>query len=289
MVQEGAFFPHSQAQERRSQKDKDRKEAQESHSLDELHHQLALTTAHMPRNGHQQNDPIGRKLVKLLRHRIDENGLSPVLRPDGYVPLAAVLRLQQFAGVTVEEVKEVVRSNDKQRMALMEEDGQVFIRANQGHTVAGIKDDALLVPLDAAAAATLGDGRGLAVHGTYHAAWGAIVASGGLKRMTRHHIHLASGLPGDSGVISGMRKSCEVLIWVDVAAAVAAGIPFYTSQNNVILTPGNSDGVLPIAHFARVVERATDRVWRDGDWKQPSGCSSEHGEDVRPVKRAKSD
>ncbi|CAN0420353.1 unnamed protein product, partial [Ectocarpus sp. 13 AM-2016] len=42
--------------------------------------------------------------------------------------------------------------------------------------------------------------------------------------MNRTHIHFAAGLPGESGVISGMRKACKVLIYVDVAAAMSDGV-----------------------------------------------------------------
>lgn len=225
------------------------------------------------RNRRTDEDPIGRKLTQLLRHRVHENGLADVLRPDGYVPLERVLRLPQFSslGVTTERVREVVRTNDKQRMALLEEGGVMYIRANQGHTSAGIDSDSLLTPLDAPAAAALCEGRGLAVHGTYHSSWAAIWASGGLHRMARNHIHLALGLPGDAGVISGMRTSAQVLIWVDVAGAVEAGVKFYISANGVVLTPGReSDGLLPAQFFARVVDARTGREWRDGEWVAPS-------------------
>ena len=38
--------------------------------------------------------------------------------------------------------------------------------------------------------------------------------------MDRHHIHLATGIFGDDKVISGMRKSCDVLIYIDVVKAI---------------------------------------------------------------------
>ena len=199
-----------------------------------------------------------RRLTKLLRHGIHNSGLGQQLRPDGYVPLDAVLGLQQFKEVTVELVREMVRVNDKERFGLLEESGQILIRANQGHTISGVNDEALLGnPLTQAEAQALGGGKGLAVHGTYNAAWALITASGGLKKMTRQHIHLATGLPGDSGVISGMRKSCEIVIWVDVAAAVHSGLRFYASQNGVILTPGDERGMLPATFFRTVVNRST--------------------------------
>lgn len=39
--------------------------------------------------------------------------------------------------------------------------------------------------------------------------------------MNRHHIHCASGLYGQEGVISGMRATCDLFIEIDVAKAMA--------------------------------------------------------------------
>ena len=44
--------------------------------------------------------------------------------------------------------------------------------------------------------------------------------------------------PNDKRVVSGMRKDCEVAIWINLKAALEDGVPFYRSQNQVILTPG---------------------------------------------------
>lgn len=209
---------------------------------------------------------LSKKLSAVLRHRIDENGLRPVLRPDGYVPLSALLEVKGFGGTSVEQVRAVVEGNDKQRFALLEEpDGTIFIRANQGHTVSGLDADEMLTRMDEAAAAELG---GRAVHGTYRAAWAKIVASGGLSKMKRNHIHLAANLPGDSGVISGMRSSAEVHVWVDLRGAIAAGIPFFRSANGVVLTPGDASGVLPLRFFERAVDPSRGQIWREGAWER---------------------
>lgn len=124
-----------------------------------------------------------------------------------------------------------------------------------------VNSDALLTRLSDGELARLGR----AVHGTYHAAWPAIVRAGGLKRMSRAHVHLAPELPGASGVISGMRASAQLEVWVDVLSASAAGIPFFRAANGVILTPGvAAEGRLPIDFFECVVDRKTGKVWRGG-------------------------
>lgn len=207
--------------------------------------------------GSSDQTRLSKKMTTVLRHRIHENGLGAVLRPDGFVPLAALLRAPGFGSVTVEQVRQCVADNDKQRLTLRDEAGELFIRANQGHTVDGISDEALLEPLDE--------------------------ASGGLSPMARKHVHLAADLPGASGVVSGMRASAQVHVWVDVRGAVRAGVPFYRSSNGVLLTPGVG-GLLPLAHFERVVDAASGREWRDGDWAAAAaGGSAEAAPAVAPV------
>jgi hypothetical protein len=78
----------------------------------------------------------------------------------------------------------------------------------------------------------------------------------GLRARERNHIHIAVGEPGAGTVISGARASSDVLIYIDVEAAMAAGVKFYMSTNRVILTRGEGDtGVLSPKFFARVVRR----------------------------------
>jgi 2'-phosphotransferase len=214
----------------------------------------------------EADERLSKKLSSILRHRLAENGLSSVLRPDGYVPLEALLATPGFRGTSVEEIRSVVKLNDKQRFSIIiEDDGNEYIRANQGHTSAGVDETALLERLDNGALHEL-DGR--AVHGTFRAAWDGIVASGGLSPMARHHVHLAADLPGRSGVISGMRGCAELQVWIDLHGAARAGVPFFRSANGVILTPGlPKTGLLPIEHFERVVDSARGLAWRDGAWR----------------------
>uniref|UniRef100_A0A3B4ZQG0 tRNA phosphotransferase 1 n=1 Tax=Stegastes partitus TaxID=144197 RepID=A0A3B4ZQG0_9TELE len=68
-----------------------------------------------------------------------------------------------------------------------------------------------------------------AVHGSYLRNWSAIQQQG-LSRMKRTHIHLASGLPGEDGVISGMRKDCDLAVFIDVPRALGKLLPKYFSR-----------------------------------------------------------
>ena len=216
----------------------------------------------MPRGGHHttREEPshdvkLSKKLSWLLRHNLVTTGLASKCRTDGFVQLNDVLALPHFRGFTVPQVRAVVTANDKQRFALINDDaGELWIRANQGHSAGAgtaIDADALLTRV------TRAEELPRAVHGTYYKWWGAIGAEG-LCRMTRQHIHLAKGGPGEPGVTSGVRSDVELLIEVDVAVAMEAGVAFFVSANGVILTPGlGPRGLLPPRFFREVTDLRT--------------------------------
>jgi 2'-phosphotransferase len=195
-------------------------------------------------------------------------------------------------------------------LSVKDKDSSRFlIRATQGHSMMSIDSETLFERLtlgDAAAAAAAaadgdsglkGEGEQIrtakekkmhkksalpdtVVHGTYHGAWPLILASGGLRPMSRTKVHFATGpklhevlqhinpennassLPSlaSNRVISGMRSDAEILIYIDLERALAAGCPFYRSENGVVLSEGidiGGDGqtVIPLEFFDTVVER----------------------------------
>jgi len=93
----------------------------------------------------------------------------------------------------------------------------------------------------------------MAVHGTNRKAWASIEKQG-LSKMSRNHIHIAQGLAGDT-VISGMRNSADIFIYINLQKALDAGYKFQLSANGVILTAGNEKGFLPPEFFSRVERR----------------------------------
>lgn len=138
------------------------------------------------------------------------------------------------------------------------------------------------------------------VHGTFHQAWPAILQSGGLRCMGRNHVHFATGPSLESAlaaqqqddgsqskpskndygqVISGMRRDAQVLIYIDLKKALAAGCPFWRSENGVILSEGVpvsnghkvADGslqkVVSVEYFDTVVERKVGlgKIWEKGE------------------------
>ena len=92
----------------------------------------------------------------------------------------------------------------------------------------------------------------MVVHGTRRALLPAI-SRVGLHRMKRNHIHLASAQRVPEGTNFQVRKDSEVLIEVDLAAAMKDGFKFYVAANGVILCPGDDEGYLPHRYFRQML------------------------------------
>lgn len=169
------------------------------------------------------------------------------------------MSLPKFRQYTLTQIREVVDTNDKQRFtiaSLETPDGpKDFIRANQGHSIKAIQVE--MTPITSAKEYPT------VIHGTNSKAWTLIAKDpNGLNRMNRNHIHFASGLLGEDGVISGMRHSCTHLIYVDMEKALNAGVKFFKSENGVVLTGGVKDeGRLPKEYFTKVVTTKGEVLW----------------------------
>lgn len=161
---------------------------------------------------------ISRFLSKHLRHQPERLGLT--LDTGGWVnvgDLLAACAAHRFA-VSRTELEEVVASNSKQRFAF--DAAGTRIRASQGHSVAV---DLELEP--AAPPDTL-------YHGTGHRTADAIRREG-LRRMSRHHVHLSSDTATARAV--GARHGRPVVFAVGAAAMHRAGHTFCRSANGVWL------------------------------------------------------
>lgn len=143
-----------------------------------------------------------------------------------------------------------------------------LIRATQGHSIKSLNTSTYLTPINVDSLPST------VVHGTFHAAWPAILKTGGLKPMSRVHVHFAQGPSlasvmertgttgetaaisgaaeeakdarvfqneggqGQEEVISGMRSDAQILIYINIATALEMGIPFWLSENGVVLSEG---------------------------------------------------
>jgi len=188
---------------------------------------------------------VSKALATVLRHSAHDHALT--VQPDGYCRLDDILRLSQFQKLncTTADVVTVVRENDKERFEIMSLEGELHIRASQGHSLQGIDDEKIFRTLRREDQ----DLPNVCFHGTY---WKhvtsikekGLLAGGCAFGWGRNHIHFSSYLPGDGRLISGMRYDCECVIHVNLRRALEDGIPFYLSSNKVILSPGIR-GVLP--------------------------------------------
>lgn len=241
--------------------------------------------------------------------------------------------------VTLLEVKSIVAADEKQRYSLIpkappitsksptEESGldqnqtevnaqdgvaatstepsDFLIRANQGHSMK-VEDKGLHTPITEAS----GNLPQLVVHGTQKQLWPKILASGGLKPMSRKHVHFATGVPPQLGksfklpsekrhestsdnksnaekslpeaaettevaalpdkkdapvVLSGMRNTSTLLIFLDIRRAMEKGLRFFLSENGVVLCAGNEKGIVPVEFFEMVVEAGGKVLVKDGE------------------------
>jgi 2'-phosphotransferase len=152
------------------------------------------------------------------------------------------------------------------------------IRANQGHSYKDIiESDKLLTPLTNE---ELSNPNLTIVHGTTRKAWEDHIRIEGLSKMKRNHIHFATGLPKDvvsegdenkrreekkAAPISGMRATSQIYIYINGERCARDGIKFFRSDNGVILTAGNDEGLLPVKYFKQVVLASSGKVLLDDD------------------------
>jgi putative RNA 2'-phosphotransferase len=161
---------------------------------------------------------VSKFLSKHLRHAPEDLGLT--LEAGGWVRVEDLLAGCERANFRVSraELREVVEKNDKKRFSF-DESGE-RIRANQGHST---EVDLQLTPQ------TPPD---VLYHGTA-AHFVEDILQGGVKRMSRHHVHLSTTVETATAV--GRRHGKPVVLRVDAAAMSRDGLTFYCSDNGVWL------------------------------------------------------
>lgn len=182
---------------------------------------------------------LSREMSYILRHN-PPAGMDSA----GWVPVSALIESLKKPA-TFEDIKKVVEQNDKARFVLDEESDPVRIRAAQGHSV-NLTDPELQPVTDA-------EKIPVAIHVTGDEGWRAIQSSGELKRMKRTHIHFATKP-------SHMRRNdwANILLQLDLKAAMEAGHSFSVSTNEVLLC----EGPLPVAFVKRVPSNDLPEEWQ---------------------------
>lgn len=168
---------------------------------------------------------ISKFLSLILRHQPEVVGLT--LEENGWVSVEKLLKACADYGktFTLAELKEIVETNDKKRFAF-DETGKK-IRANQGHSVeVEIEFEERTPPK-------------ILYHGTAEKNVGVIFAEG-LKKMSRHHVHLSAEIETARKV--GMRYGKPVIFQVDTEAMLSENHQFFVSANDVWLT----DNIPPV-------------------------------------------
>lgn len=220
-------------------------------------------------DGGQRSDltSLSRTLSKILRHNAHNHKLP--IRPDGFVPVQALLALPKLQNMraSIDLIHQMVESDAKRRYTMIQEDANPdsnpdpnttwLIRANQGHSIA--VPDLALTKIQRQDTSKFP----IVLHGTNETAYKNIKKEG-IKCMTRNHIHLATGKFGDVGVVSGVRKSCTVFIYIDLERCLSEGMQFFRSENGVVLTAG-LDGVIPPTLFEKVEFANEDVAKRLGE------------------------
>ena len=163
---------------------------------------------------------MSKKLSYLLRHGAIKEGLN--ITDDGFVSIKDLILFAPELNEAI--IKQIARDDCKQRFYIKDD----CIRANQGHSLdvnveLEVITDPSVIPV--------------VIHGTLKSKWSSIQSTG-LHRMKRKYIHFAEG----------MRKSCDLFIYIDTERCMKDGIVFYRSANNVILSSG-IDGTIDSKYF----------------------------------------
>ncbi|KAL4219442.1 tRNA 2'-phosphotransferase [Mactra antiquata] len=173
-------------------------------------------------------------LARLLRHEAVSRGLDVT---EGYVNIDDVLDQPEADGKTANDIEKIVRNDSKGRFKIRTHHGKQQIKATQGHSMPFESNE--LTPITHHTQARV------VLHGTKYSLWPSI-KSQGLSRRRRTHIHFA---PGERNVTSGFPLGCDMAIEIDLNLALRDGIKFFKSENGVILSPGNSSGVISKRYF----------------------------------------
>lgn len=161
----------------------------------------------------------GSKFMSLvLRHDPQKFGLA--LDAHGWAQLDDLMAAANRAGVPLTHavVEQIVAENDKQRFALSD-DGRA-IRARQGHSIT----------------VELGLTSRIPPSHLYHGTASRFLTSireQGLRRGTRHHVHLSADVATAQKV--GQRHGKAIVLTVQSGAMCDDGYHFYQAENGVWL------------------------------------------------------
>ena len=157
---------------------------------------------------------ISKRMSFILRHKPESIGVT--LDPGGWMDVPVLLNA---LNISMPELQQVVDTNDKKRFELNED--QTKIRASQGHSTKVELGYEASEPPD------------VLYHGTVDEFLPYILKDG-LKKMSRHHVHLSTDMATAVNVSS--RRGKPVVLTIDAKAMYKTGYKFFLSTNGVWLT-----------------------------------------------------
>ena len=180
---------------------------------------------------------ISKRLSLHLRH--NPQGLGITLEDGGWVDVAKLLDAfsKKHFAVSLEDLQEVVRDNDKQRFGF--DESGTKIRAHQGHSA---EVDLELEPRTP---------PHKLYHGTAQHSLEPILKEG-LKSMKRQHVHLSTNIKTMMQVAG--RHGKPVLLEIDAKTMHEAGHSFYQSDNGIWLADAVPNDYIEVKEGARKEE-----------------------------------
>jgi putative RNA 2'-phosphotransferase len=165
-----------------------------------------------------KNKKLSKSLSYWLRHKPEKIGIE--IGKNGWVSVSELMeKSKHIIEFTLDELKEVVKTNDKQRFSF--NDDYTMIKANQGHSIdVELKLKEIKPP-------------SILYHGTPKTAVDSIKKTG-LSKQKRHHVHLSPDKETASKV--GSRRGDYVILEIEAMRMRADGHKIYISDNGVYLT-----------------------------------------------------
>lgn len=170
-----------------------------------------------------ENNVISRQskfLSLILRHKPEQIGIC--LDKHGWANIDELIERINTGKVKLSRdiLDEIVEKNNKKRFTISE-DG-LMIRANQGHSIKVDLDLKERIP------------PFILYHGTVQNVV-SIIKKDGLKKISRHHVHLSSDIETATKV-ANRRKTKNVIFKIQAREMFTQGYKFYLSANIVWLT-----------------------------------------------------
>lgn len=168
-------------------------------------------------------EKISKHTSYVLRHHPESIGIT--LDKNGWTDVELFIEnSKKKIEFTLDELKEVVRTSDKQRFKFNEDGSKIM--ANQGHSVeVDLQLKQIVPPFNL-------------YHGTAQRFVQSILKEG-LKKMNRHHVHLYEEQDLDKALDTGTRHQKGVsptIIIIEAKQMHNDGYKFFRTDNNVYLT-----------------------------------------------------